>query len=78
MSKRNQTAPHGMTNSALVNPSRNIGLEFDPSNESSGIEIKFNRTKAEVVEPSLTDGGPKSNFIPGSKLDADFLNLFSK
>lgn len=80
MSKRHQTAPNGMASSALVQGSRNIGLEIDPSKECSGIEVKFNRRKAEVAEPSIAEGAPggKSVHIPGSKLDADFLNLFSK
>jgi hypothetical protein len=54
---------------------RNTGIDFDKNKQANDIIVKHNR-----LSPEERNKGNQSttNFIPGSNLDPDFLNLFAK
>ena len=55
---------------------KGLGIDFDRNKEASEIIVKYNRKQGEEKEADLST--QRGNMVPGSKLDSDFLNLFSK
>ena len=69
------TASHEMAKSAVMQNGllKQPPVEIDRNKEANNIIIKHNRRDEKDFGQMVT-----ANYIPGSKLDPSFLNLFAK
>lgn len=76
---RSNSAMQCMPNAYLDNSCKNkLGFEVDDIDLDANIKIKLNKPK---MEPSRPYSGGFDNIMPlkfGSKLESNFINLFSK